>query len=244
MRDPAPVPIHLKDYAPPAFLIETVDLDVELFEDHARVRSRLALSRNPKAADSNAPRVLDAEELELESVALDGRALAPGEYAADAVHLAVAKPPARFALETACKIYPRKNTKLTGLYAAENGFFTQCEAEGFRRITYFIDRPDVMAKYSVTIHADREKYPVLLSNGNLLASGNEASARHWVKWRDPFPKPSYLFAMVAAKLDMLEDRFITRCGRGVRLAIYVDPGKLDKCGFAMQALKKSMKWDE
>src|SRR6266852_3872176 len=227
MRDPAPVPIHLKDYAPPAFLIETVDLDVELFEDHARVRSRLALSRNPKAADSNAPLVLDAEELELESVALDGRALAPGEYAADAVHLAVAKPPARFALETACKIYPRKNTKLMGLYAAENGFFTQCEAEGFRRITYFIDRPDVMAKYSVTIHADREKYPVLLSNGNLLASGNEASARHWVKWRDPFPKPSYLFAMVAAKLDMLEDRFITRSGRGVRLAIYVDPDKFD-----------------
>src|SRR3979490_1587976 len=133
MRDPAPVPIHLKDYAPPAFLIETVDLNVELFEEHARVRSRLALSRNPKAADSNAPLVLDAEELELESVALDGRALAAGEYTADAAHLAVTKPPARFALETACKIYPRKNTKLMGLYAAENGFFTQCEAEGFRR---------------------------------------------------------------------------------------------------------------
>src|SRR5260221_223016 len=131
-----------------------------------------------------------------------------------------------------------------GLYAAENGFFTQCEAEGFRRITYFIDRPDVMAKYSVTIHADRAEYPVLLSNGNLLASGNEANARHWVKWQDPFPKPSYLFAMVAAKLDMLEDRFVTRSGRSVRLAIYVDPGKLDQWGFAMQALKKSMKWDE
>ena len=244
MRDPAPVPIHLKDYAPPAFLIESVDLDVELFEDHARVRSRLALSRNPKAADSNAPLVLDAEELELESVALDGRALSAGEYVADAAHLAVAKPPARFALETACKIYPRKNTKLMGLYAAENGFFTQCEAEGFRRITYFIDRPDVMAKYSVTIHASREKYPVLLSNGNLAASGDEPDARHWVKWQDPYPKPSYLFALVAAKLDKLEDQFVTRSGRRVRLAIYVDPGKLDQCGFAMQALKKSMKWDE
>ena len=244
MRDPAPVPIHLKDYAPPAFLIGTVDLDVELFEDHARVRSRLALSRNPKAADSNAPLVLDAEELELESVALDGRALAAGEYTVDAAHLAVAKPPARFALETACKIYPRKNTKLMGLYAAENGFFTQCEAEGFRRITYFIDRPDVMAKYSVTIHASREKYPVLLSNGNLAASGDETNARHWVKWQDPYPKPSYLFALVAAKLDKLEDQFVTRSGRRVRLAIYVDSGKLDQCGFAMQALKKSMKWDE
>src|SRR5712672_2962454 len=244
MRDPAPVPIHLKDYAPPAFLIESVDLDVELFEDHARVRSRLALSRNPKAADSNAPLVLDAEELELESVALDGRALAAGEYAADAAHLAVAKPPARFAFETACKIYPRKNSILMGLYAAENGFFTQCEAEGCRRITYFIDRPDVMAKYSVTIHAGREKYPVLLSNGNLAASGDEPDARHWVKWQDPHPKPSYLFALVAAKLDKLEDQFVTRSGRRVHLAIYVDPGKLDQCGFAMQALKKSMKWDE
>src|SRR5712672_3600769 len=244
MRDPAPVPIHLKDYAPPAFLIESVDLDVELFEDHARVRSRLALSRNPKAADSNAPLVLDAEELELESVALDGRALAAGEYVADAAHLAVAKPPARFAFETACKIYPRKNSILMGLYAAENGFFTQCEAEGFRRITYFIDRPDVMAKYSVTIHADREKYPVLLSNGNLVAGGDEAGARQWVKWQDPFPKPCYLFAMVAAKLDKLEDQFVTRSGRRVRLAIHVDPGKLDQCAFAMKALKKSMKWDE
>src|ERR1700704_2135997 len=244
MRDPAPVPIHLKDYAPPAFLIETVDLDVELFEDHARVRSRLALSRNPNAADSNAPLVLDAEELELESVALDGRALSTGEYVADAAHLTVARPPARFALETACKIYPRKNTKLMGLYAAENGFFTQCEAEGFRRITYFIDRPDVMAKYSVTIHADREKYPVLLSNGNLAAGGDEAGARQWVKWQDPFPKPCYLFAMVAAKLDMLEGRFVTRSGRRVKLAIYVDPGKLDQCGFAMEALKRAMKWDE
>jgi len=131
-----------------------------------------------------------------------------------------------------------------GLYAAENGFFTQCEAEGFRRITYFMDRPDVMAKYTVTIHADREKYPVLLSNGNLVGSGDEAGARRRVKWQDPFPKPSYLFAMVAAKLDKLEDQFVTRSGRRVRLAIYVDPGKLDQCGFAMQALKKSMKWDE
>ncbi len=244
MRDPAPVPIHLRDYAPPAFLIETVDLDIDLFEERTRVRARLAMSRNPKATDSNAPLVLDAEELQLESVALDGRALIASEYTADAAHLIIAKPSTRFVLETACTIYPRKNTMLTGLYAAENGFFTQCEAEGFRRITYFIDRPDVMAKYSVTIHADREKYPVLLSNGNLLASGNEANARHWVKWQDPFPKPSYLFAMVAAKLDMLEDRFVTRSGRSVRLAIYVDPGKLDQCGFAMQALKKSMKWDE
>ncbi|HEY6720197.1 MAG TPA: aminopeptidase N, partial [Burkholderiales bacterium] len=242
MRDPAPAPIQLKDYAPPAFLIETVDLDIDLFEDHARIRSRLAISR--AAADSNAPLVLDAEELEFESATLDGRKLAAGDYVLGKAHLTIAKAPARFVLETACRIYPRKNTTLMGLYAAESGFFTQCEAEGFRRITYFTDRPDVMAKYTVTIRADRVKYPVLLSNGNLVASGDDAGARHWVKWLDPFPKPCYLFALVAAKLEKLEDSFVTRSGRPVRLAIYVDPGKLDQCGFAMQALKKSMKWDE
>src|SRR2546425_2987709 len=242
MRDPAPAATRLKDYAPPAFRIETVELQVEIFEDHALVRSRLAVSRRPGAPPS--PLVLDGEELELESVALDGRALAPDEYALGAEQLTIAQVPERFALETVCRIRSGKNTKLMGLYAAESGFFTQCEAEGFRRITYFIDRPDVMAKYTVTIHADRERYPVLLSNGNLVGSGAEAGARHWAKWQDPFRKPCYLFAMVAAKLDKLEDQFVTRSGRHVRLAIYVDPGKLDQCGFAMQALKKSMKWDE
>ena len=244
MRDPTPQITRLEDYAPPAFLIDTIDLEVELFEDHARVRSRLAILRNPSAKDPGAPLVLDAEELEFESAALDGRKLAAGDYALDEAHLTIAKPPARFVLETACRIRPRQNTTLMGLYAAESGFFTQCEAEGFRRISYFVDRPDVMAKYTVTIHADLEKYPVLLSNGNLVASGSEAAGRHWARWRDPFPKPCYLFAMVAAKLDKLEDRFVTRSGRQVHLAVYVDPGKLDQCGFAMQALKRAMKWDE
>jgi aminopeptidase N len=244
MRDPAPVPVRLEDYSPPAFLIDTVELDVELFEDQARVRSRLSLSRNPKATDSRAPLVLDAEELEFESAALDGRKLAAGEFALDDAHLSIANAPARFVLETACRIRPRQNTALMGLYAAESGFFTQCEAEGFRRITYFIDRPDVMAKYTVTIHADRGRYPVLLSNGNRVGGGEEPGGRHYARWRDPFPKPCYLFAMVAAKLDKLQDRFVTRSGRPVELAIYVDPGKLDQCGFAMQALKRAMKWDE
>ncbi|TMG76603.1 MAG: aminopeptidase N [Betaproteobacteria bacterium] len=242
MRDPAPAAIRLKDYAPPAFLIDSVELDVELFEDHALVRSRLAVARRSGAPPS--PLVLDGEELELESVALDGRALASGEYALGAEHLTIAQAPERFTLDTLCRIRPGKNTKLMGLYAAESGFFTQCEAEGFRRITYFLDRPDVMAKYAVTIHADREKYPVLLSNGNPVASGTGADGRHWVRWHDPFRKPCYLFAMVAAKLEKLEDRFLTRSGRRVQLAIYVDPGKLDQCGFAMQALKRAMKWDE
>src|SRR6266702_3556677 len=242
MRDPAPAATRLKDYAPPAFRIETVDLQVEIFEDHALVRSRLAVSRRPGAPPS--PLVLDGEELELESVALDGRALSSSEYALDEEHLTIAQVPERCTLEILCRIRPRRNTKLMGLYAAESGFFTQCEAEGFRRITYFLDRPDVMAKYTVTIHADREKYPVLLSNGNPVASGTEADGRRWLRWHDPFPKPCYLFAMVAAKLEKLEDSFVTRSGRRVQLAIYVDPGKLDQCGFAMQALKRAMKWDE
>jgi len=244
MRDPTPQITLLKDYTPPAFLIDTVDLDVELFEDRARVRSRLAVSRNPRAADSGAPLVLDAEELEFESAALDGRTLAAPEFSLGDAHLTIAGVPERFVLETTCGIRPRENTTLMGLYGAESGFFTQCEAEGFRRITYFIDRPDVMAKYTVTIHADRGKYPVLLSNGNLVGKGAESGGRHWAKWRDPFPKPSYLFAMVAANLDRLEDGFVTRSGRAVRLAIYVDAGKLDQCDFAMQALKRAMKWDE
>jgi aminopeptidase N len=242
MRDPAPAATCLRDYAPPAFRIDSIELDVELFENHALVRSRLAIAQ--RAGVPASALVLEGEELELESVALDGRALAPGEYALDAERLTIAETPERFALETLCRIRPRRNTKLMGLYAAESGFFTQCEAEGFRRITYFLDRPDVMAKYTVTSHADHEKYPVLLSNGNPVASGTEADGRHWMRWHDPFPKPCYLFALVAAKLEKLQDSFVTRSGRRVRLAIYVDPGKLDQCGFAMQALKRAMKWDE
>ncbi|MGB5081676.1 MAG: aminopeptidase N, partial [Burkholderiales bacterium] len=207
------------------------------------VHARLEIVRGEKTP-ADAPLVLDGEELELESAALDGRRLAPGEFALEPERLTIAGVPSRFTLETVSRIEPRRNTQLMGLYAAANGYFTQCEAEGFRRITWFLDRPDVMAKYTVTIHASREKYPVLLSNGNRVASGTEADGRHWVKWDDPFPKPCYLFAMVAAKLDRLEDEFTTRSGRRARLAIYVESGKLDQCGFAMQALKRAMKWDE
>ncbi|HTP95379.1 MAG TPA: aminopeptidase N [Burkholderiales bacterium] len=266
MAETAHRTIHFEDYAPPAFLIETADLDFDLYEEHALVTARLDVTRNPKApADAEAPLALDGDELELVSVSIDGRTLSAGDYVLDAEHLTIARVPGRFRLETVCRIDPRGNTKLMGLYGSKDGFFTQCEAEGFRRITYFIDRPDVMARYSTTIRAERERYPVLLSNGNLVAQGDGSpppgpwqganiaprpasaggqGARHWARWEDPFPKPSYLFALVAAKLDKLEDTFVTRSGRKVRLAIYVEPGKLDQCGFAMQALKKAMKWDE
>ena len=244
MREPAPKTIYLKDYTPPAFLISAIALDVDIRDDHALVRARLELARNPKSADAHAPLVLDGEEIELVSVALDGRTLTPAEYALGAESLSIAKVPARFALETVSRIRPQQNTRLEGLYASNGGMFTQCEAQGFRRITWFLDRPDVMARYTNTIHADRVRYPVLLSNGNLAAAGEEAGGRHWAKWEDPFPKPSYLFAMVAAKLEKLEDSFVTRSGRRATLAVYVDPGKLDQCGFAMRCLKSAMKWDE
>ncbi len=244
MREPAPKTIYLKDYTPPAFLISTIALDVDIREDHALVRATLAISRNPKSADARAPLVLDGEDIELLSVALDGRTLSAGEYALGQESLSIDKTPERFTLETVSRICPQNNTRLEGLYATGSGFVTQCEAQGFRRITWFLDRPDVMARYTNTIHAERARYPVLLSNGNLVAAGEEADGRHFATWSDPFPKPSYLFAMVAAKLEKLDDSFVTRSGRTAKLAVYVEPGKLDQCGFAMRCLKSAMQWDE
>jgi aminopeptidase N len=245
-----PQTIYLKDYKPSAFLISEVELDVALLDEYTRVTSRLTIRRNPAAADRFAALVLDGEELALESVKLDGRTLADTEYVLDSEHLTIRAVPESFVLETVCRIKPQENTKLSGFYASQDGCVTQCEAEGFRRITFFIDRPDVMARFTTTLHAEKARYPVLLANGNRLASGDEpptsagGPARHWAKWEDPFPKPSYLFAMVAAKLDLLEDCFFTRSGKKARLAIYVEPGKLDQAGFAMQCLKSAMKWDE
>ena len=244
MREPTPKTIFLKDYTPPPFLISTVELEVEIRDEDAIVRARLMLARNPDATDKAAPLVLNGDELTLQSIAIDGRKLKDGEYSVDAAKLTIADAPDSFKLETVVTIVPQKNTKLEGLYATKAGFVTQCEAEGFRRITWFLDRPDVMAKYTVTVRADKAKYPVLLSNGNLVGSGEQRGGRHWAKFVDPHPKPCYLFAMVAAKLDMLEDAFVTKSGKQARLAIYAEPGKLDQCGFAMQCLKKSMKWDE
>ena len=174
LRDPVPTSVHLKDYQPPAFLIDTVDLDFDIHEDHTLVRARLAIRRNPRASDPKAPLVLDGDELVPETIALDGRALLSGDFELDEAHLSVPDVPDAFTLETTVRIHPGNNTRLMGLFASKDGLFTQCEAEGFRRITFFIDRPDVMARYTTTIHADRDRYPVLLSNGNLVASGVEA----------------------------------------------------------------------
>jgi aminopeptidase N len=260
MRDAVPQAIRLQDYTPPAFLISDVALDVDIREGEARVRATLQVARNAAHPRADAPLVLDGENLELVSVALDGRVLAEAEYKADATSLTLARVPSRdFTLQTVVRFDPWKNTRLEGLYATKAGLVTQCEAEGFRHITYFIDRPDVMAKYVVTICGDAARFPHLLANGNLLAQGQGEpqdwlppsqpspkgeGARHWARWQDPFPKPSYLFAMVAADLDLLEDHFTTASGKKALLQIYVERGKLDQAAFAMHALKKSMRWDE
>ena len=254
MRDAAAQTINLSDYAPPSFLISTVGLDVDIQEGQVTVRATLKLARNAASKDPQAALVLDGEDLDLASVSLDGRALSPSEYMVCPKHLTIHAVPDAFTLETMVRFDPWKNTKLVGFYATQHGLVTQCEAEGFRRITYFIDRPDVMATYAVTLCADKERFPRLLANGNLVLRGQglprgwfsdaDAATRHWARWSDPFPKPSYLFAMVAAKLDLAENFFTTRSGKDALLQIYVEPGKLDQTGFAMQALKKCMRWDE
>jgi len=239
----APVPVHLKDYTPPAWLIETIHLDVDFRSDGTYVTSKLDVFRNPQV-DGYPPLTLDGEELETLAVRINGRLLAASDYALSDEKLMLDGLPDRFALETQVRIQPDKNTQLSGLYRSRDGYFTQCEPQGFRRLTWFIDRPDVMARYTVTIHADKAAFPFLLANGNPVASGDEADGRHFATWEDPFRKPSYLFAMVAGKLDVLRDTYRTASGREVQLAIYVEPGKLDQCEHAMASLKKSMRWDE
>ena len=236
--------VYLKDYTVPDFLIPEFELDIALFADHAIVRARLVVERNAAAAEPAAPLQLDVDELTLEAVALDDTTVSRDRYSLDERHLTIPNVPNRFELVTISRVYPQKNSKLMGIYTSSTGFFSLCEAEGFRRITPFLDRPDVMARYTATLHADRERCPVLLANGNLIAQGEEGEGRHWATWRDPFPKPSYLFAVVAARLEQRADTFVTRSGRTVALRFFVEPGKLDQSAFALGALKKAMKWDE
>jgi aminopeptidase N len=244
MDQPAPQTVYLSHYTPPPFLVETIALDVDLRDDHAVVSARLTLARNPAAADPNAPLLLDGDELELLSVAVDGRALDAADYALDAARLEIPGLPARCTVDTVVRIRPDANTQLMGLYRSKDGYFTQCEAEGFRRITYYPDRPDVMARFTTTLHADKARLPVLLSNGNPVAGGDEADGRHWARWEDPHPKPAYLFAMVAADLEHIERDLQTASGRPVKLMVYVEPGKLDQCEFALEALEQALRWDE
>ena len=237
--------IYLSEYKPTDYLVDTVDLHFDLHETNTIVTSTLGIRRRDGVADDQSI-VLHGENLKLVSLSLDGRLLEESEYDVGKENLSISQVPDVFTLQVKTEINPEANTSLNGLYISSGNFCTQCEAEGFRRITYMYDRPDIMAKYSTTIVADRQKFPVLLSNGNLVDHGQSEtdSEKHWVKWEDPFPKPTYLFALVAGDLEKIEDHFITRSGRNVTLHIYVQSHNIDKCDHAMRSLKNAMKWDE
>jgi aminopeptidase N len=239
-----PPAVHLRDYRPPEFLIDQVDLRFELDRDLTAVDAALELRRNPAAVRGDGDLRLDGELMELERVAMDGHELAPADYRVEADALVLHRVPDRFRLETRVQLHPSLNTALEGLYLSGTMLCTQCEAEGFRRITYFLDRPDVMSPFTTTLVADKTRFPVLLSNGNPAGRRDLPGGRHEARWEDPFPKPSYLFALVAGDLGAVEDRFVTASGRTVDLRIYVEPENLDKCGHAMRSLKQAMRWDE
>jgi aminopeptidase N len=242
-----PQPIHLQDYRVPDYLIQRTDLHVDLFDDITRVTSTLKLQRNPaasEAAQQPAQQLaLHGSNLVLSEIYIDGRALAPEEYTVTDDGLTLHHTPEQFTLKTLVEIKPQLNTSLEGLYKSRTMYCTQCEAEGFRNITYYLDRPDVMSEFTTTVTADK-KYPVLLSNGNLIAAGDVGDQRHFATWHDPFRKPAYLFALVAGDLDHIEDQFMTASGRAVTLKIFVEAKDIDKCAHAMTSLKNSMRWDE
>ena len=240
MRTEEPRAIHLSDYKAPEFRIRTVHLDFALEPEATRVQARLEIERR----SGNGPLVLAGECQKLLSVALDGRTLKAGEYLADDKSLTLPGPPDRLILEIESQINPAANTALEGLFLSSGMFCTQCEPEGFRRITYFLDRPDNLSVFTVRIEADKEQYPVLLSNGNRIGRGDLPGGRHFAVWHDPFPKPSYLFALVAGDLGSIHDSFTTMSGRKVALDIYVEHGNEPRAHYAMDALKRAMKWDE
>ena len=245
MRTEEARPVRLEDYRPPDWLVETVELDVSLDPAATKVRATLTLRPNEQGA-APAPLVLDGDGLSLRALKLDGATLAAEQFVATADRLTIAQPPHRpFQLEIETIVDSSANTQLMGLYRSGQIYCTQCEAEGFRRITYFPDRPDVMAVYTTRIEAEKAAAPVLLANGNLIAAGDvPGTNRHFAIWHDPFPKPSYLFGLVGGKLACVEDRFRTMSGREVTLRIYVEPGKEARCAHAMDSLKRAMRWDE
>ena len=247
MRDANPQTVYLKDYQVPDYLIDTVNLNFTLDEQQTKVVSRLSLVRNPKSQSVGTALVLSGENLKLIRVILnEDQALTESDYQITPENLIIHNVPQQrpFTLTIENEISPKANTALEGLYLSNGMFCTQCEAEGFRKITYFLDRPDVMAKFTTTLIGDKVRYPVLLSNGNPIARGELENNRHWVTWEDPFNKPCYLFALVAGQLECLEDNFTTLSGRNVSLQIFVEPHDIDKCAHAMQSLKNAMAWDE
>ncbi len=246
MRDASPQTVFLKDYTPPEYLIEQIELNFDLDEQHTQVRSTLSLRRNPQSQDSSAALTLLGEELQLVSIAIDGQLLEQSQYVlgeeALIVHEVPQDRPFQIVIENT--INPQANTALEGLYLSSSMLCTQCEAQGFRKITWFLDRPDVMSRFKTTLTGDKSKYPALLSNGNKVGQGELDNNRHWVSWEDPFAKPCYLFALVAGQLECVADEFITMTDRRIALEIFVEKHNVDKCDHAMQSLKNAMRWDE
>lgn len=241
-----PQTTYLKDYTVPAYLIKQVALNFVLDDECTQVSANLTLCRNPASQETQANLVLLGEKLTLLQVQLNGQVLPAAQFAQTDTSLTIYTVPqdAVFTLTIENTINPKANTALEGLYLSGPLLCTQCEAEGFRKITYFLDRPDVMSRFTTTITGDKTRYPVLLSNGNKVAHGDLPDNRHWVTWEDPFDKPCYLFALVAGQLEYIEDHFITQSGRRISLQIYVEAHDLDKCAHAMQSLKNAMRWDE
>ncbi|HWG03472.1 MAG TPA: aminopeptidase N, partial [Beijerinckiaceae bacterium] len=245
MRTDTAKPVRLADYRVPNYLIDRVDLDIRLAGSATAVVSRLEIRPNP-AGEADAPLELDGDELVARRVEIDGVALAHWQELAGPDGLSIANPPQRpFVLTVETALDPAANTQLMGLYRSGSAYCTQCEAEGFRRITYFLDRPDVLSVYTTRIEAERAEAPILLGNGNKVEEGEVVgTTRHFAIWHDPFPKPCYLFALVGGDLGAIRDHFVTASGRKVDLAIYVEHGKEERAAYALDALKRSMAWDE
>lgn len=234
-------PRYLADYSESNFSISTVELDFELDENKTRVTNRMQMTRKVVTKE---PLVLDGEHLTLLSVSIDDELLSSNDYQVSENSLSILIDKAEFTLEIITEINPIENTALEGLFKSGDAYCTQCEAEGFRRISYYLDRPDIMATFTTKVIADKKNFPFLLSNGNKIAAGDLPAGQHFVQWHDPFPKPCYLFALVAGDFDILKDNFTTSSGRNVALEIFVDKGNINKAHHAMASLKHSMKWDE
>ena len=244
MKDAEPRAIFLKDYQVPDFLIDKTHLHVVLHPTKTRVASDLLIRRNPDTSGNDCPLVLHGQEIDLQTVSIDGRQLNDNEYAVGAETLTIFSVPTQCTLSVVGFIAPVENSSLEGLYKSRSMYCTQCEAEGFRKITYFLDRPDVLSEFTTTVVADKTEFPVLLSNGNPIKSGDLDDNMHFVTWHDPFLKPAYLFALVGGDLAHIQDTFTTCTGREIDLKIYVEEKDLDKCAHAMASLKSSMRWDE
>ena len=241
--DAAPKPTLLEDYTVPNFIFDQVELDFDLVPNATVVKSKIAVRRNPESFGKNILN-LDGEDIVLRGVSIDGKAIGRKDYKLTKTQLILSGLPDSFTLEIETLCDPTANSKLMGLYVSGGRFCTQCEAEGFRRITYYMDRPDVLSVFKVRMSAAKADYPYLLANGNMVDSGDLDGGQHFAVWEDPFPKPCYLFALVAGQFDTVEDNFTTMTGRDIPLAVYVDPGDAPRAEYAMDALKRSMKWDE